>query len=107
MDQNLKIQIVKGYIERVLALKEAKRVPSSGELKEIARELGMTEEDLFAAEKEAVMRLERGLVYLKRGRVDDAIADLSEAVALGPGRVAALHALATAHFQRFTVGRLD
>jgi len=90
------------YIERVTALQaERGRALELHDMKEIARELGMSEEDIAAADSAARAHLDRGLRHSSYGRWDDAIVELREAAALDPMNVEVLHALALSHKERW------
>ena len=90
--------ILTTYLQRVLALKDERRtLPSPEELREIARELGLSETDLAAVEQAAEDHFLRGQGFLERRRWDDAIVELEEAVAVSPRSVERRHALAAAH----------
>ncbi len=92
------------YIERVTALQaERGRALELHDMKEIARELGMSEEDIAAADSAARAHLDRGLRHNFHRRWDDAIVELREATALDPMNIEALHALALAHKERWLV----
>lgn len=90
------------YLKRVMALKEERRrTPSEEELKSVAREIGLSEEDLAAIDQAAADHALRGQGFLDHRRFDDAITELEEAVSIAPRRVEWLHALAQAHLGRW------
>ncbi len=90
------------YLKRVMALKEElRRTPSDEELKSVAREVGLSDDDLAAIDRAATDHAVRGQSYLEHGRYDDAITELEEAVAVAPRRVEWLQSLAEAHAGRF------
>lgn len=77
---------LQAYLERVIALREARaQALSEGDLREIAREVGLSDEDLLAADQAAEGHYQRGENYFKHGRLDDAIRELQDAIALAPG----------------------
>lgn len=97
--------ILTTYLQRVLALKDRRRrVPSAEELEDIAKELGLSEADLAAVAQAAEDHTLRGRGFMRRGRWDDAITELEEAVALSPRDVERLHALARAHAGKWQEG---
>ncbi len=101
-----KRQTVSTYLKRVMALKEERRrTPSEEELKSIAREIGLSDEDLAAIDQAAADHAVRGQGYLDHGRYGDAITELEESVAVAPRRVEWLHALARARAGRWREGR--
>ncbi len=90
------------YLKRVMALKEERRrTPSEEELKSVARELGLSDEDLAAIDQAAEDHAVRGQGYNEHGRYGDAITELDEAVGVAPRRVEWLHSLAQAHLGRW------
>ncbi|MEM7356804.1 MAG: hypothetical protein AAF657_38675, partial [Acidobacteriota bacterium] len=98
--------VMDAYLQRVMALKEERRaVPSEEELREIALEIGLSEEDLSAVDKAAEDHFVRGKGFLEHQRLDDAITELGEATALAPRRLDWLHTLATAHADRWIARR--
>lgn len=95
-------QMLKAYLERVIALREQKsNALSERDLREIAGEIGLSDEDLLAADRAAQDHCIRGENYLKHGRHDDAIRELQDAVALAPGWLAYKSLLAQAFFERW------
>ncbi len=90
------------YLKRVMALKEERRrSPSEDELRSIAREIGLSDEDLAAIDQAAEDHAVRGQGFLEHQRFGDAITELDEAVAVAPRRVEWLHSLAQAHLGRW------
>lgn len=93
---------LRNYIERVTALqREREKALTLKDLQEVARDLGMSDEDLAAAERAERTYLQRGLGHYRYKLWDEAIDDLTSAVALNPADVEALHALALAHEGRW------
>ena len=89
-------QMLKAYIERV-AILQRDRVLKPEEMREIARDLGMSEADLAEAEAAGAAHLERGKGYLAHGRCEDAVRELEEAIILLPGALEPMWLLARAH----------
>ena len=90
------------YLKRVMALKEERRrTPSEEELRTIAREIGLSDEDLAAIDQAAADHAVRGQGFLEHQRYGDAIDELDEAVGVAPRRVEWLHSLARAHLGRW------
>src|SRR5688572_23528065 len=99
-------QALDSYVERLLALKSAEDDDlDAAELREIALELGLSEEDLENADAAASKYLKRGQGFAEHDRWDDAIAELTNAMALQPQRPEVLFALADAHAERWRVQR--
>jgi len=102
MDSEVTDQSLRNYIERITALqRERESTLTLSELQDVARELGMSDEDLAAAERAERTYLQRGLGLYRHQLWDEAIDDLTSAVALNPADVEALHALALAHEGRW------
>lgn len=94
-------EIQREYIDRILELRQQRDESLTPEdLQEVARDLGLTEADLAAAEQAARDHLARGERYLEHGRCDDAVAELTDAAALAPGWLEAALRLAEAHAAR-------
>ncbi|MEM7584101.1 MAG: hypothetical protein AAF560_12010 [Acidobacteriota bacterium] len=90
------------YIERVMTLRDERRsTPTDDERRQIALDLGLSEEDLAGVEQAADDHFVRGSGFLEHRRFDDAVTELGEAVALAPRRVERLHALSQAHLGRW------
>jgi tetratricopeptide (TPR) repeat protein len=94
--------ILHNYIERVMDLQRARRdALSLADLKSVARELGMTDEDMAAADTAARDYQTRGLEHLRHKLWDEAVEELTNAVALNPAGVEPLYSLAVAHKERW------
>ncbi len=90
------------YLKRVLALQQdGNQAPTLAELKAVARELGMSDEDMAAADAAAARHLERGFGHLQHQLWDAAVADLSSAVALNPESSRGFYGLASAYKGRW------
>ena len=95
-------QLVKTYIGRVLSLQQHKKEQlQQEELKAIARELGLSGDEIAEVEKEASDHFERGQGFVRYARWDDAINELKEARSCSPLRLDILHELALAHHSRY------
>lgn len=93
------------YIERVSALeRERGRTLALDEMKSVARDLGISAEDLAAADGAAAAHVERGVRFLEYQRWDDAISELQNALVLVPGSLNVTHALASAYAGRWRAG---
>jgi hypothetical protein len=94
--------MIRSYVSRVMEVRERREGAMRAEdLRAIARDIGLSEEDLAAAEQEALDHIARGRQFLQHGRPDDAIAALSKAVALAPDQLDARIDLAQALRDRF------
>ncbi|MDB5032908.1 MAG: hypothetical protein JWQ98_149 [Chlorobi bacterium] len=108
MSQDHQQEILQKYLGRVVALQNERRQSLELEdLRNIARELGMSEEDVVAADAAARAHLERGMRHLQYKRWDDAVNELNDAVALNPLGVEGLHGLATAYKERWVATRRE
>lgn len=93
---------IKLYIERVERLRTHRDTQlNDDDLRNIARELGMSEADLAAVDAEIQDRCNRGQRFAERSLWDDAVRELGEALILAPNRVDLIHALAVAHHGRY------
>lgn len=102
MEQSNQEIILRNYIERVMSIQnERRQALGLEELKGIARELGMSEDDMMAADRAVDAHIERGLRHGTHGRWEDAITELSDAVALNPANLRGLFGLAVAHKERW------
>ena len=90
-------------IERYLELVQPKRADEVDqvELQAIARELGVSDEEIAAAEVAAQDHATRGRLHVEHGLHDDAVREFSAAVALRPFDVALHRDLAAALSGRF------
>ena len=95
-------KVLRDYLQRVMELSEKRAsTPTEAELKAIAREVGISEADIEAAERSAQDHRLRGQGFLEHERYDDAIDELTEAAVLSPGRLDIKHDLASAYAGRF------
>ncbi len=94
--------ILKIYLQKVMELSDARSSgPTEAELRNIAREVGISEAELAAAARSAQDHKTRGLGFLEHQRYDDAATELSEAAALAPNQLDIQHALAQAYAGRY------
>jgi hypothetical protein len=93
-------RIVRDYISQAMEIQNGKHdeIP---DLKDIARELGMTDEEIAGVERAAAEHLERGEGYLRHRQWEDAIGELTVATALNPASIDAIYALASAYAGRW------
>ncbi len=95
-------EILMQYLSKVGELQKnrSKALPAE-ELRSIAQELGLSPEDLKAAEQSAKDHLARGQGFLKHGLLDDALKELKNALALSPYDQETMLLVAEAHLQRW------
>ena len=94
--------MIKKYLSRAIDVSEQRQqAMGDEELRAIAREVGLSDEDLHAAELAGREAHQRGVNFLKHGRPDDAINELEEATVLLPGRLDVRAALAQAFRDRW------
>jgi tetratricopeptide (TPR) repeat protein len=91
---------LQGYIEAVLKLQRERSSFTEEELRQIALETGMSEEDLALARRRADDHLARGRGFLRYENWVGAIEELEQAVVLAPTSVDVLSTLATAYWRR-------
>lgn len=102
MERNNQEEILRNYLERVVALQnEQRHALQIDDLKGIAREIGMSDDDMLAADRAVEGYIERGLRHGLHGRWNDAIMELSDAVALNPANLRALYGLAAAYKEQW------
>ena len=91
------------YVAKIMEIQDRRRdLPLTGEeLREIALQLGMSEDDWQAVEEAAEGYLTRGLGFIKYENWPDAIEELEQAVVLKPGHLEALFGLATAYQRKW------
>jgi hypothetical protein len=90
------------FIERAARLAKSKSDRlTEADVRDIALEVGLSEEDLARAKREGQDHLERGREFMHRQRYGDAVAEFDEALALLPGRIEARVELANARAHRF------
>jgi sugar lactone lactonase YvrE len=96
-------QILRTYMENVLRLQQERNnaAMSDQELKQIALDAGMSEDDLEFVRQRLQDCLNRGQGFIRYENWSDAIAELEKGVALAPYNIDALNALATAYAGRW------
>ena len=94
--------VIDNYIQRVTQLSQShQRIPTTKELEKIAAELGITAEEIQAAQQESQNHFVRSQGYMRLRRWDDAINELQEAVVFNPSNLDMLLALARAYLGRW------
>lgn len=95
-------QALHAYLERVIALRDAhERSLDHDELRQVAREVGLSDADVERAARAAADHLERARGFVDHRLFDEAIAELQHACVLVPDDPQILHRLATAYAARW------
>ncbi len=95
-------EILMQYLSKVGELqKNRSNALPADELKSIAQELGLSPEDLQAAEQSAKDHLARGKGFAKHGLLDDALKELGNALALSPYDHETMLLVADTHLKRW------
>ncbi len=99
-------EILRAYIEKILALKREResQALNDDDLKQIALEAGMTDEDLAYAARRMGEHMSRGESFLRYRNWSGAISELEEAEALAPSNATVLAVLANAYLNRLREG---
>lgn len=91
-------RIIETYVQRLLAWE----APLTSEtLTSLATDVGLSEADIEAVERQAQAHLARGRNYLSVDCLDDAIEELTQATTLSPLNLDAIHSLSEAYSQRY------
>ncbi|TXD34660.1 hypothetical protein FRC96_13690 [Lujinxingia vulgaris] len=95
-------QALHAYLERVIALRDAhERSLDHDELRQVAREVGLSDADVERAARAAADHLERARGFVDHRLFDEAIAELQHACVLVPDDPQILHRLASAYAARW------
>ncbi len=95
-------EIVEGYIEKLLAMDRRRdRGLAPGDLRQVARELGLGDAELARAEEAAEEHATRGRNFYEHGTFGDAIAEFRQALVLRPLDANLICELAWAHWRCF------
>jgi tetratricopeptide (TPR) repeat protein len=101
-------KILQDYIERLLVLQdEHEDWLDEQELEDVARDLGLSDEDLAGLEERIDADWQRGRHFYENGAWDDAVRELRRAAVLDPFNVPLLQELAAAHVSRWQETRRD
>jgi phage shock protein PspC (stress-responsive transcriptional regulator) len=97
--------MIQAYIQKVLKIQqEHKQRPlDDGEMRRIAEELGMSQDDMAFVQKKFRDYLARGQGYSRYEDWDSAVEEFEQAIVLNPAHVEALYGLANAHKQRWII----
>ncbi len=99
--------ILKRYIEKVLEIQDKKDALSESELREIAKEIGLSDEDLKEIDNQIVAGSQRADGFMAHAIWDDAIAEWKQVLVLSPNRknVRAKLANCYLHINEFDLAR--
>lgn len=102
-------ETLRRYMEKVMQLRQERDIEHMGQedLRQIALESGMTEEDLAYVEQRFLEYVNRGEGFLRYKNWDDAIAQFEQAIILVPHNTTVLNALATAYWNKSRAGDDD
>ena len=93
--------ILQDYIARLLSVQDERdEWLGENDLKAVARDLGLSDEDLARIEATTEAHRQRGQHFSEHRAWDDAVAEYRQAVVLDPFDVPLIHALAVAHARR-------
>ncbi len=94
--------ILQDYIARLLSTQDERdEWLDEDDLKTVARDLGLSDEDLARIEATTEAHRQRGQHFSQHGAWDDAVAEYRQAVVLDPFDVPLVHALAVTHARRY------
>ncbi|MEM9807623.1 MAG: hypothetical protein AAF959_20355 [Cyanobacteria bacterium P01_D01_bin.56] len=91
-------RIIEAYIQRLLAWEKPL---NKGTLAAISKEVGITPAEMHAIKRQAMAHFARGRNYIQFGCINDAIDELTQAMAIDPLNLDLLHTLANAYNQRY------
>lgn len=87
-------RIIEAYIQRLLAWETP---VTQATLTAVAKEVGLTGEELEAITTQSEVHLTRGRAYIEFGCLDDAVKELNQAATLAPLNLEILHSLANTY----------
>ncbi|MGI0482629.1 hypothetical protein ACN4EE_17825 [Geminocystis sp. CENA526] len=95
-------QAIELYIQRVTELSQlGQKIPTNQDLLKIASELGISDEEIQAAQKQSQAHFIRAQGYSKHRHWEDAIEELQEALAFNPFNLPMLHLLINCYIGRW------
>ena len=101
-------EILQNYIGRLLALQDdRKEWLGEDDLKRVAHDLGLSDEDVARLEAVTEAHRQRGKNFGRHGAWDEAISEFRQATVLDPFDVPLLYELAVAHASRFEESQDD
>lgn len=104
MEQNQREQIIRKFVDHAMAAWNDDNT-SHPDMKQVARGLGMSEEEIAEVVRVGEIYFEQGAAHRRADRLDEAIEQLTVAVAIDPSNVERLEELATAYGRRYVRDR--
>lgn len=92
---------VQAYFQKILEIKNQRKGLNEAELKEIALELGMSEQEWREVQKEGKGHIDRGYNFLTHQNQDDALKEFQQALVVFPDDARALYGVAHVHELHF------
>jgi LemA protein len=101
-------EILQAYLNRMLTIQQnrSEKPLTPAELKEMALDSGMTEEDWAAAQQESKVKMKSGLGHLQYGNWEKSLADLEQAIAVNPYHADGLVGLAKAYLLKYQTSKV-
>lgn len=78
---------LKRYVDKVLEIQDQENALSDSELRDIAKEIGLSQDDLAAIDKKVAEDERRAIGFMKHAIWSDAISEWKEVIALSPNHV--------------------
>lgn len=100
-------QSLKAYVQKILSIQkeQANRPLSETEMKQIAADLGMSDEDWNNVKVSFQGHITRGQGYLQYQNWDDALQEFKQANTLFPNNLEVLDGLSQAYYERWKLGK--
>lgn len=92
---------IEAYFQKILQIKDQRKGVSEAELKEIALELGMSENEWREVQKVARGHIDRGYNFLDHNNEEDALKEFEQALVVYPDDARALYGIAHIHERWF------
>ena len=91
---------IESYIQKVMSLREQEQVLSTQYLENLAREVGLDEEDLQRVRSLVEQLYTQALSFIDFGNTEDALKNLEQIVVLAPDHFEAYYLLATCYYEK-------
>lgn len=91
---------IEAYIQKVMSLREQEQVLSSQYLEDLAREVGLDEEDLQRVRTLVEQLYTQALSFIEFGNTEDALKNLEQIVVLSPDHFEACYLLANCYYEK-------
>ncbi len=91
---------IEAYIQKVMSLREQEQVLSTQYLENLAREVGLDEEDLQRVRSLVEQLYTQALSFIEFGNIEDALKNLEQIVVLAPNHFEAYYLLATCYYEK-------